>query len=227
MRIRTITVAWMLGAAVTTFGQDGTMLKQKLAQMGAATKSNASQLSGYQWQESVSVAISGHQAPPRQSLCRYAADGTILKTPIGEPADDPAKHGGPLRRHMIEEKEEQVADLGKTVGQYLPPSPGLLLGTLARGNVALVPDQGGPAVVLSDYAKSGDKMKLILDPASMQAIRIDISTYLDKDRSPVIVQVQFARLADNTLYPAQSTISAPEKKILITTANTSYVRVAP
>jgi hypothetical protein len=55
-----------------------------------------------QWQESVSVSIGDHQAPPRQSLCRYAADGTVLKTPIGEPADDPAKNGGPLRRHMIE-----------------------------------------------------------------------------------------------------------------------------
>jgi hypothetical protein len=70
MRIRTIPLAWMLGAAVTTFAQDGTMLQQKLAQMGAETKSNALQLGGYQWQESVSVAISCHQAPPRQSLCR-------------------------------------------------------------------------------------------------------------------------------------------------------------
>jgi hypothetical protein len=128
---------------------------------------------------------------------------------------------------MTSKKEEEIADIGQVAGEYVPPLPDELRDAAAKGKVALERDsQGGPALVFHNYKKPGDEMKLILDPMSMQAVRIDISTYLDNGRSPVTVQVKFARLADDTLYPAQTTIQAPEKRILIATTNTNYVKLA-
>ena len=227
MKIRNVTVALMLCATTTAFAQDGKVLKQRFKQMGAATKKNQLLLSGYQWRESVLVTVDGDQAPPRQSLCRYAVDGTILKTPVGPAGDDSAIHDGPLPRHMTSKKEEEIADVGQVAGEYVPPLPDELRDAAAKGKVTLERDsQGGPALVFHNYKKPGDEMKLILDPMSMQEIGIDISTYLDNGRSPVTVQVQFARLADDTLYPAQTIIQAPEKRILIATTNTNYVKLA-
>ena len=226
MVIRTAVFGLILGVT-SAFAQDGSLLQQKLTQMGEATKKNQFQLRGYQWQESVSVMVDGHQAAPRQSLCRYAADGTVLKTPLG-PTDSNAKHGGPLRRHMIEEKQEEIAEVGRVAAQYLLPDPNRFRDSVAAGRVALESDsQGGTTVAFRDYQKPGDEMKLILDPASMQVVRIEISTYLDNGRSSVVEQIRFARLADGTLYPAQTTIQAPAKKILISTTSTNYVRLAP
>ena len=227
MKIRNVTLALMLCATTTAFAQDGKVLKQRFEQMGAATKKNQLLLSGYQWRESVLVTVGGDQAPPRQSLCRYAVDGTILKTPVGPAGDDSAIHDGPLPRHMTAKKDEEVADVRQVAGEYVPPLLDELRDAAAKGKVALEGgSQGGPALVFHNYKKPGDEMKLTLDPVSMQAIRIDISTYLENGGSPVTVQVQFARLADDTLYPAQTTIQAPEKRILIATANTNYVRLA-
>lgn len=222
-----IAILGLILSVTSTFAQDGSLLQKKLTQMGEATKENQLQLRGYQWQESVSVTVDGHQPAPRQSLCRYAADGSVLKTPLG-PTDSNAKHGGPLRSHMMKEKQEEVAEVGKVALQYLLPDPNRLRDSVAAGRVALESDsQGGATLAFRDYQKPGDEMKLFLDPASMQVIRIEISTYLDTGRSPVMEQIRFARLADGTLYPAQTTIQAPAKKILISTTSTNYVRLAP
>jgi hypothetical protein len=123
MKIRNVTLALMLCATTTALAQDGKVLKQRFKQMGAATKKNQLLLRGYQWRESVLVTVDGDQAPPRQSLCRYAVDGTILKTPVGPAGDDSATHDGPLPRHMTAKKEEEVADVGQVVGEYVPPLP--------------------------------------------------------------------------------------------------------
>lgn len=226
MAVRIVVWGLILGAT-SAVAQDGSLLQQKLTQMGEATKNNQLQLRGYEWQESVAVTVDGHQPAPRQSLCRYAADGSVLKTPLGS-TDSNVKHGGPLRSHMMKEKQEEVAEVGKAAGQYLPPDPNRLRDAVAAGRAALESDgQGATTVVFHDYQRPGDEMKLILDPASMQVTRIEISTYLDSGRSPVLEQIRFARLADGTLYPAQTAIQAPEKKVLISITNTNYVRLAP
>jgi hypothetical protein len=86
MKIRNVTLARMLCATTTAFAQDGKVLEQRFKQMGAATKKNQLLLRGYQWRELVLVTVDGDQAPPRQSLCRHAVDGNILKTPVGPQA---------------------------------------------------------------------------------------------------------------------------------------------
>lgn len=128
---------------------------------------------------------------------------------------------------MREKKKEETEDVMQVVEQYLPPSPERLRDAVASSRVSLEHDpSGSPALVLNNYQKPGDNMRLVLDPASKQVVRTNVSTYLDKAQDHISAKVEFARLADGTLHAEQTTIQPPEKKISIVTANTNYVKIA-
>ena len=218
----------MLVLAPLVLAQESNPVQQALMQMQQAGGKNQMALRSYQWKESVSVTDDGHQAPIRESLCRYAADGTVLKTPLGPSEESKPARTGPLRHHIMNQKEDEVKDVSAIAPQYLPPNPDRLREEAASGKAVVGQESmGSPTLIFAGYQKQGDQMKLVLDPASKQVVRIEISTYLDKGKSPVMIKTEFARLGDGTLYPAQTTINAPEKKITIATANTNYTKVSP
>jgi Bacterial regulatory proteins, luxR family len=80
------------------------MLQQKIQQMQQATARNEQKLHAYQWIETVTVTIDGSPKPPRQSICRYAPDGTLYKTPLGPRPQMPAARGGPFRKMIVEKR---------------------------------------------------------------------------------------------------------------------------
>jgi len=160
---------------------------------------------------------------------RYAADGQMLRTPIAS-APPPMPTGGPLRRHIMENKMEEakteVEEVGNLVHAYLPPNPEQLQSAIRTGHTAIEHDPSGTALVLYNYAKPGDQMRLVLDPASMQIVRIEINSYFESPKSPMLATVRFATLPDGTMYPVATTVDAPGKKVNMITTNADYVRVA-
>jgi hypothetical protein len=228
MIIRSAWSAVLLVFAPFGLAQESNPVQQALVQMQQAGSKNRMALRSYQWKEAVSVTDDSHQVPTRESLCRYAADGTVLKTPLGPSEESGPAKTGPLRRHIMNQKEDEVKDVSAVAEQYLPHNPDRLREEAASGRaVAGQESMGSPTLIFAGYQKQSDQMKLVLDPASKQFVRIEVSSYTDNGKSSVMIKAEFARLDDGTLYPAQTTINAPEKKITIVTANTNYTKVSP
>lgn len=202
----------------------------KLAAMSTAMHKNEEQLHTYQWTESVALTMNGKPLPPKQSLCRYAADGTVLKTPLGPaPAMQGGRRGGPLMRKLAENKKEQVEgelkQIQEVTKQYLPFNPQRLKEAFASaGNVDV--QTGSPAavvIVIKGYAKPADELRLTLGRTTMMIDAIAIKTYLDKPKNTATIDVHFAQLADGTLYPAMTMMRAPEKNIALDITNSNYL----
>lgn len=205
------------------------VLQQRLEQMQQAASWNAQQLHTYQWIEATTLTVNGTQAPPKQSICRYAADGILLKTPLGTPEQQvaPERHGGAIKRHIAKEMEEkvqgEVEQIQALTQLYLPFNPGRFREVLGTGRVGLERDGvNGDAIILNNYAKAGDLLKLTVDPANMQIVRISVKSYFEEPMDEMNVDIHFSRLADGTIYPALTSIEAPAKKLSITTVDSDF-----
>jgi hypothetical protein len=204
------------------------MLQQKVQQMEQATVKNEQQLHTYQWVESTTLTIDGTTRPPKQSLCRYAADGTVVKTPVGS-SDEPRMPGGPMK-HIAEKKKEKVEDeveqIHALMQLYLPFNQAKLQEVLRTGKVDLEHDgTNGDAVILNNYAKPGDELRLALNPTTMRIEQISVMTYFDEPKDAMRVEIHFAILPDGTVYPTLTSIEAPSKKLSIETANSDFSKV--
>lgn len=228
-RMALVALLLWTGACLAQSLQPSDMVQQKLQQMQQATARNERQLHTYQWVETAAVTIDGNPKPPRQSICRYAPDGTLQKTPLGAPPQPPAARGGPFRKMMMEKKIEnaqnELAQVRALVGMYLPPSPAKLRQAFAANRLTFERDGADSgAIVIHDYAKAGDELRLVLNKSTMQIQHIAVKTYLDKPKEVMTVDVDFSSLADGTLYPSLTSVNAPSKKLSLTTVSSDFSR---
>jgi hypothetical protein len=207
--------------------QQSDMVQQKLQQMQQATARNEKQLHTYQWIETATVTLDGNTKPPRQSICRYTSDGTLQKTPLGAPPQPPAARGGPFRKMMVEKKIEdaqnEIVQVHALVGMYLPPNQEKLRQAFAASRMTFEKNRaGGDAIVIHDYAKPGDELSLVLNTSTMQIQHITVKTYFDRPKDTLTAEVDFASLADGTLYASMTTVNTPSKKLSLTTVSSDF-----
>jgi len=71
------------------------------------------------------MTLKGDAKPQKQSLCQYASDGQVQKTPIGAPL--PAPRGGRIKLKIVDKKKEEMRDyMGQVktlLAEYVPPDP--------------------------------------------------------------------------------------------------------
>jgi hypothetical protein len=197
--------------------------------MQQATAKNELLLHTYQWIEATTLTIDRTPRPPKRSICRYAADGALLKTPLDpqEAGMSGQIHGGPIKKHIAEEKKEkiqnEVEQIHALTQLYLPFNPAKLKDVLRTGKVDLEHDAvHGDSVILNDHAKPGDQLRLSLNRTTMQIDRISVKTYFDNPKDVMTLDIHFAILADGTMYPAVTSIEAPSKKLSIATVNSDF-----
>lgn len=206
------------------------ILQQKLQEMQQATAMNEQQLHGYQWIETTTLTIDGKPRPPQQSICRYAPDGTVHKTPL-QPQQAPQVSGGPIRKHRAEKKikefQEKVAQIHVLTAMYLPLS-NAKLGQAFRANRVDLEGDGAnrSAIIVNDYAKPGDQLRLTLNVSTMRMRRIGVKSYFDQPSDALTADVQFSFLPDGTVYPSITTINTPSKKISMTTVSSDFSKPA-
>jgi hypothetical protein len=205
------------------------MLQQKLEQMQQATARNEQQMHAYQWIEATSLTIDGTSGPPKQSICRYSADGTLLKTPLGPPGQQGMSggRGGAIKKHIVKEEEEkiqgEVEQIHALTQLYLPFNQVKFKKVLGTGKVDIEHDgANGDAIILSNYAKAGDQLRFALDRATMKIERISVKTYFEEPKDVMTVAIRFSLLADGTMYPSLTSIEAPSKKLSITTVDSDF-----
>lgn len=207
------------------------MIQQKMQQMQQATARNEQQLHTYQWIETATATIDGNTKPGRQSICRYAPDSTLHKTPLGAPPQPPAARGGPLRKMMMEKKiqevQDKMADVHALVGMYLPPNREKLKEAFAAHKLTFETNgSGSNAIVIHDYAKPGDELRLMLNVSTMQIEHITVKSYFEKPKDVMTATVEFSSLGDGTIYPSMTSVNAPSKKLALTTVSSDFSKAA-
>jgi len=186
---------------------------------------NNQRLHAYRWVEAATISVGGRPQPPRQALCWYAADGTISRLAIGQTQAEPS--GGPLRQAIVKSKIAEVtAEIGaarELNARYLPIRPDELARALQAHRVQFQRDGvSDEQILIMDYEKPGDQLRLNLDPATKQLRSIAVSTYFATPADSMQVSVQFATLADGTRYPRVTTLEAPSKQLSMRIDNTGF-----
>ena len=158
--------------ALTQGKQEPETLQQTIQQMQQATARNEQQLHTYQWIETTTTTIDGKRRPPKQSICRYAPDGTLHRTPL-QPQEKPKVSGGPLRRKIekkkIKEAQQEVTQVDALTGVYLPLNQVKLNEAFHTNRVDLEQNAtNGSAIIVHDYAKPGDQLRFSLNISTMQ-----------------------------------------------------------
>ena len=218
-------------ALVATFpaiAQDSA-LQEKLAAVKQAMAENTQKLHQYQWIETTQLTLNGDQKPPQQDSCQYGFDGTVQKTPMGPPPQQPS--GGRLKERIIEKKEAEMkgymGEVKVLLAKYVPPDPQSMQQAFQAGKVSLVPNpsSGVTQMVFKDYALPGDRMTLTFDTAARKIVSLNINTYMGESKDTVTLQVQMASLPDGTNYAQQTVLEATAKKLQVTTSNSNYQKL--
>ena len=147
-----------------------------------------------------------------RSICKYGPDGKVQKTPLGQQEASAGQQGGgfPGRGGLVrglvvkqkkEEAQKELAQVRAVAEMYFPIDRAKLKQALQAGQVHFVTgDSNEETVVIDNYAKHGDELKLTLNHSTMQMERVSVKSYLDKPKDPLTAEVQFSALPDGTLY---------------------------
>lgn len=208
------------------FAQDS-VVQEKMAAVKQAMAENAQKLHQYQWIETTQLTLKGDPKPPTQDSCQYGPDGTVQKTPIGPPPEQPS--GGRLKERIIEKKEAEMKDyMGEVKGllaMYLPPDPQKMEQARQAGNVSLNPVPGAVNLIFTNYAQPGDRMTLTFDTNAKKIASVNVDTYMGETKDAVTLHVQMASLPDGTNYAEQTILNATAKKLQVTTTNSNYQKL--
>jgi hypothetical protein len=209
-------------------------LPQQIQQMQEANAKNEKQLQEYQWIETTTLTIHDEPRPPKRSICKYGPDGKVQKTPLGQQEASAGQQGGGFQgrgglvrglvvKHKKEEAQKELAQVRAVTEMYSPIDRTKLKQALQAGQVHFVTgDSDEETVVIDNYAKQGDEVKLTLNHSTMQMERVSIKSYLDKPKDALTAKVQFSELPGGTRYRSSTTIDVPSKKLSVETLNSDY-----
>jgi hypothetical protein len=188
---------------------------------------NTQKLHQYQWIETTQLTLKGDEKPPTQDSCQYGPDGTVQKTPIGPPPEQPS--GGRLKERIIEKKEAEIKEyMGEVkglLGMYLPPDPQKMEQAKQGGNVSLNPVPGAVNLIFTNYAQPGDRMTLTFETTAKKITSVSVNTYMGEIKDAVTLQVQMASLPDGTNYAQQTILNGTAKQLVVTTTNSNYQKL--
>jgi hypothetical protein len=213
-------------AAFPAFAQDSAV-QEKMAAVKQSMAANTQKLRQYQWIETTQLTLKGEPKPPTEDSCQYGPDGTVQKTPIGPPPEQPS--GGRLKERIIEKKEaemkEYMGEVKGLLGMYLPPDPQKMEQSRQAGNVSINPVPGAVNLVFINYAQPGDRMTLTFDTNAKKITSLNINTYMGETKDAVTLQVQMGSLPDGTNYESQTVLNATAKQLVVTTTNSNYQKL--
>ena len=213
-------------AAFPALAQDSAV-EEKMAAVKQSMAANTQKLHQYQWIETTQLTLKGDQKPPTQDSCQYGPDGTVQKTPIGPPPEQPS--GGRLKERIIEKKEaemkEYMGEVKGLLGMYVPPDPQKMEQARQAGNVSINPVPGAVNLIFTNYAQPGDRMTLTFDTNAKKITSLNINTYMGETKDAVTLQVQMGSLPDGTNYAQQTILDATAKQLQVTTTNSNYQKL--
>ncbi len=218
-------------AAVAAFPQDAgnakAALAQRIGELKQSIAQNQARLRQYAWTETTELSLKGDEKKRSQADCRYGPDGKVQKTPIGGPAPAapaPAKKARGLKGRIVAKKIDEMKDymdrVGSLIRRYVPPDPQDLQAAFQAGKASVRPGAG--ELAFSDYAKPGDRVTLLLDPATKKLRSFSVATYLDDPNDKVSLIAAFSSLPDGTNFLETTLLNATAKAIEVKMTNSDY-----
>jgi hypothetical protein len=210
---------------------------QKIEQMQKAIARNKKQLHTYRWIETTTLTIKDKPRPPKQSICSYMPDGTLQKIPLEQQEGGTGRQGasfslrGGVIRKLVAEKEKdhfqkEMKQMRALAKMYWPLNQQKLRDAQSAGQVNF--DRDGTKsviIIMHNYAKQGDEVKLTLNSSTMLAESVAVKSYFNKPKELFTAGVQFSTLSDGTVYPAITTMGAPSKKMSIAIVSSDFSKV--
>jgi hypothetical protein len=184
------------------------------------------QVRQYQWTETTAISLKGEEKSRTQNSCAYGADGKVQKTPASAPAETKEKRG--LRGKVVENKKEEISDYMKKavslVHAYVPPDPAKIQACKDAGKVGVQVLEPNKRVQVQfrDYHQAGDMLGIELDITKNLLLGYQVSSFLDSPQDAVNLNVRFATLADETIYPADIVLDVKAKEIKVNVQNSDY-----
>ena len=182
----------------------------------------------YQWIETTAVSMKGEEKSRTQNSCYYGADGKLQKVPVAAPSQDEGKQKRGIRGKIVENKKEEISDSMKEaialVKQYVPPDPQRLDAAKAAGRLSVVPpdSQGNVQIVIKDYLKAGDSLKVLANAATDRIGGVTVETFTDSAKHAVGLKVAFGAFPDGTVFPAQIDLEVKEENLNVAIQNSGY-----
>jgi hypothetical protein len=229
-----LVAAAVLTASVPAIAQTGdgaaAALQQKMAAVKESVAENKQRLRLYQWMETTQLTLKGEAKPPRTFMCHYGPDGTVQKAPMGAPPPPPS--GRRVKQRIIEKKTEEMQDymgqVKSVLNLYVPPDVQRMQQAFQSGNASLspIPDAQTTNIIFKNYAQPGDQLTLSFNTGAKKISSLNVQTYMDDAKNTVTLKVQMASLPDGTNYAQQTVLDVPAKKLVVTTTNSGYQKMA-
>ena len=220
----------LTSTAVLTFSAGPVLAQQptvqeRVAALKASLAASQAILKQYEWVETTAVSLKGEEKSRQMNRCYHGADGKVQKIPISTPAPEKKKRG--LRGKIAESKKEEMTDYMKQavalVKMYVPPDQAKIQAAKDAGKVTLQPLPGQKAkLTFADYLKAGDSLAIEVDLASNRPVQAQVSTYLESQKEPVSLNVQFGALDNNATYASTVVLEAKAKNLAVNVQNTGY-----
>jgi len=200
-------------------------VQERVVALKASLAASQAILKSYEWVETTVVSLKGEEKSRQLNRCYHGADGKVQKVPLTTPPPAPTKRG--LRGKIVEAKKEEMADYMKEavglVKLYMPPDPARIQAAKDAGKVSVSPQPGQRArLTFADYLKVGDSLALDVDLANNRPLAAKVSTYLDSQKEPVVLDVQFGTLDNSATYAATIVLQANGKNLTVNVQNSGY-----
>lgn len=202
--------------------------QDKVGALKQSLQASLAALRHYEWVETTAISLKGEKKSEDQNRCYYGAEGTLQRVPLGGASDDGGKKVRGLRGKIAEGKKEGLSESMHEalalVKQYVPPDPAKIQAAKDAGRITLTPPdkEGRVKIVIKDYLKTGDSLSAEMDAATNRFGGIAVSSYTDKAKHAVVMNISFGAFADGTVYPAQVALDIKEEKLTVNIANTGY-----
>lgn len=200
-------------------------VQERVVALKASLAASQALLKPYEWVETTVISLKGEEKSRQLNRCYHGADGKVQKVTLTTPP--PAKKKRGLRGKIAEAKKEELTDYMKEavalVKAYMPPQPVLIQKSKDAGKVTLQPLPGQRAKLnFADYLKAGDSLTLEVDLTSNRPVQANAVTYLESQKEPVSLNVQFGTLDNNATYASTIVLEAKAKNLTVNVQNTGY-----
>ena len=221
----------MLGELMACLGlsaQDFSLEKQVAGMQKAVARSNTA-IAEYTWQQQVTVTEKNNVRARQMFQVEVGPDGRIQRMPLdlSEESSSSARTNRGMREWMSEKKErnlqmytQELRELGET---YVQADTDLLRSAYQRGDISSEPASSGALrLLVHNYVKSGDSATFVLDPKSSELQSLEVASYLERTREPVLIKARFSRSADLPDHIEEMTIVSSKNKLTVTVRNLDY-----
>ncbi|HVN25025.1 MAG TPA: hypothetical protein VMT71_13715 [Syntrophorhabdales bacterium] len=224
-----VMVALIVGALLpAAWAQAQTQSTQNLATLamvGAHMAENMRALTGYTFQQRTAVQINGDLKNVTLTQVAFGPDRQPLITTLSsEPPEQP--HGGPLMRHIEEDKiKEMKGEIEQVVqlsNSYLMLNQQSLqqLGRVAQ--TWMSPDGSSIRVTASSFQQPGDQVIITCDGMTKRQMHTQVTTTVFN--GPMTISAQYQLWPTGLNYNSQTMINVPGKNMQITINTFNYMK---